>query len=246
MGGRPWPLVCPQCRRCGGQAPKHFYRSRGLCNICYKKLRTSPKLDQYPSLPECCSDNSYRTLLRDPLRWLQRELGGAHAAQFRSPSEVKAEAQRVFDLAVRRWYGDETPPVTPFVEVPLEVRVWSDDMADPVVASPADTGGHQPADVVRTEKQRKKRRAHELWRCAGGKAHAAILDELGAAARPRVVRMALSTTLCWDVGKCMLTLTLMSSGVLYTTLEQGEIVLEETDFNLEDFRKLVRLTRTLQ
>lgn len=238
VGGRPWPVVCPVCRHCGGGPPQYFYRARGLCNICYKKLRNSPELDQYHALPDCCSDVSYRSLIKNPEKWLQREMGGTHTSRFRTPEAIKAEAQRIFDVAVRRWYGEETPPDKGPWELSYEERAWADTGGDPGPASQADLVNLKNAARARRESEH-RRRFLKLWKDLGSKAHAAVGWVTGGARKPKVIGIRGSLTITWGLGATSVSITFTKADA-FVVVERGWTVIREEDFSLQQFPSLVR------
>jgi hypothetical protein len=229
VGGRPWPAVCPKCRYCGGEPPKLFYRARGLCNICYKEIKNTEEIDRFEPLPEVCSDLSLKSLTKSPRKWLQKEMGRGHASQYDDAS-VPAEAMRIFQLAVSRWYGKETPPVTQYEGSSLEELLWGNQHADPGPMSIEDAVVLRNVSRSKTASKRKAM-AISFWREFGSASHSTLRNRLPAIRKPRVECLGNSVTATWGVGSCYISVTSMGGDVFVTLEREHSLILEE-DFKL--------------
>lgn len=237
VGGRPWPAVCPSCRHCGGSPPKLFYRARGLCNICYKEVRNTEVIDDYEPLPEVCSDISLRSMLKSPRRWLQKEMGRSHASQFEDGTQVKEEATRVFELAVSRWYGMETPPVIHYEKVSIEEIIWGNQHPDPGPMSIEDAINLKNASKSKIAAKRRNR-ALIFWKEIGSVAHGVVKTKFPSIRRPRLSCMGDSTTATWGVGQVYLSITSMR-GDTFMVLELEDRILAEEDFQLSKLSNIL-------
>jgi hypothetical protein len=227
VGGRPWPAVCPKCRYCGGSPPKLFYRARGLCNICYKEIKNTDEIDEYEPLPEVCSDISLRSLQKSPKKWLQKEMGRSHADKY-PDDRVLDEAMRVFQLAVSRWYGDETPPVTSYDPVPVEDVIWNNPEADPGPMSIEDAIVLKNATKSKLA-VRRRNAALSFWKEVGLAAHSAVRSYNPTIRRPKISCLGDSVTATWGIGTLYLSVTSMA-GDVFVVLEREDRVLLEEDF----------------
>jgi hypothetical protein len=189
-------------------------------------------------MPDCISDASYRALIKDPLRWLQREMGGTYTSRFQHPDAVKQEAQRIFDVAVRRWYGEDAPAQHDFWAVSYEERVWSDEGAVPWPASSADLVNLKNATRLRREADNRKRYL-KAWKAYGKEAHNIVKDALGYPRKPKVVGMFNSTTLTWGLGAASISITALRDDI-FIVVEVAWNVVREEDFSIESFKKSVR------
>jgi hypothetical protein len=113
-GGRPFPVYCPVCRKCGGGKPSHFYNSRGLCNICHREERREGRKYKWPNTPTMLSDGELRRLAANPLRWLRHHVGQTHLKDI-PPHLYELEAWRIIHVTVCRWYGEKVylDPIRP-------------------------------------------------------------------------------------------------------------------------------------
>jgi hypothetical protein len=243
VGGRPWPAVCPKCRYCGGEPPKLFYRARGLCNICYKEIKNTEEIDRFEPLPEVCSDLSLKSLTKSPRKWLQKEMGRGHALQF-GDDRVAAEAMRIFQLAVSRWYGNETPPVTKYEGSSIEELLWGNQHADPGPMSIED------AVLLRNAKRTKlaaKRKALALsfWREIGSASHSAMRGQVKSLRKPKVECLGDSVTATWGVGSCYVSITSMRGDVFVTLERESTVVLQE-DFRLPSLINILNAALSFQ
>jgi hypothetical protein len=173
--GRPWPRVCPACRNCGREAsPELFYNSRGLCNVCHRSIREEgghEGLELWENLPPEANDRSFDSLEKDPARWLQKYMTGQYAQPFidRGPEAVRAEALRIFQSIVDRWYGrEEVPSVTytptpSYEETAWSYTPWSDQDEPPATTSSGKTVDEQRDDVSVRRTRRADRRRFMRW-----------------------------------------------------------------------------------
>jgi hypothetical protein len=229
VGGRPWPAVCPKCRYCGGVPPKLFYRARGLCNICYKEIKNTDEIDEYEPLPEVCSDISLRSLQKNPRKWLQKEMGRSHADGFAEAS-VAEEAMRIFQLAVSRWYGEETPPVSSYEPVAVEDVIWSNPEADPGPMSIEDAINIKNATKSKAA-IKKRNLAIAFRREVGSATHSLIRGTLPSVRKPKISCLGGSATATWGLGKVYVSVTSMGDDV-FIVLEREDCVILEEDFKL--------------
>ncbi len=238
VGGRPWPQVCPKCRYCGGTPPKLFYRARGLCNICYKQINNTTELDKYEPLPEVCSDLSLQALNKNPKRWLQKEMGRSHASDF-SDEKVASEAMRVFQLAVSRWYGDETPPAVEYQKESIEDLIWGNQHPDPGPMSIED------AIVIRNTTKSKaalhrRNLALSFWRTHGSVAHVTFKSKHPQIRKPKISCMGETVTATWGVGRLYISITALSGGDVFVVVERESQVLLEEDLKISRLPNILK------
>ncbi len=135
-GGRPWPIICPVCRICGGGPPTHFYNSRGLCNVCHKRERRAGKKSRWPDLPVMLRHGNLAQIAKNPLRWLRNNMTESHARSIPA-ALAEVECWRIVHVTACRWYGEEVflDPPTPFDYTGVTYSVSVDaeaDMAAPI------------------------------------------------------------------------------------------------------------------
>lgn len=159
-GGRPFPLYCPACRACGGSKPTHFYNSRGLCNICHRKERTSGKKTRWPQTPSMLSEKEIRRLRRDPLKWL-REIARDSYASTIPPHLVEAECWRIVHVTACRWFG-EPVYLDPIRASNYEDVAWSqpDSYGDTDTPAPIDDLREKRKLEAKRKKPQPPERAH--------------------------------------------------------------------------------------
>ncbi len=238
VGGRPWPKVCPKCRYCGGEPPQLFYRARGLCNICYKQINNTEELNSYEPLPEVCSDLSYDSLSKNPRRWLQKEMGRSHASIF-SEKDVRVEALRVFDLAVARWYGKETPPAIQYAKESIEDLIWGNQHADPGPMSIEDAINLKNATKTKTAAKRRNL-AMTFWREYGAASHITMRAGYPSLRKPKISCTGESVTATWGVGQLYISITALQHGDVFVVVERESVSLLEEDFKLSNLVRILK------
>jgi len=244
VGGRPWPAVCPRCRYCGGEPPKLFYRARGLCNICYKQINNTEELNKYEPLPEVCSDLSLSALNKNPRKWLQKEMGRTHSSQF-PEDKIAAEALRIFQLAVSRWYGKDTPPVVEYEKVSIEEVIWGNQHPDPGPMSIEDS------IVLRNTSKSKaaaKRRnlALSFWRECGSASHITLKSNYPQLRKPKISCLGDSVTATWGIGNLYLSITTLPEGDSFIVIERESEVLLEEDFKIARLSNILKVAFDFQ
>jgi hypothetical protein len=96
-----------------------------LCTKCTNTCRKDGTLEEWENLPQSCTDLSWYALHKNPLAWLTAQVG-ATQARSTPPESILAEALSIWELSVSRWYGEQTPPVTPYAQKQCaEEFVWS-------------------------------------------------------------------------------------------------------------------------
>lgn len=151
LGGRPFPVYCPVCRKCGLGKPGRFYNSRGLCNICHREERRDGRKHKWPNTPTMLTDGELRRLASNPLRWLRQHVGQTHLKDI-PPHLHELEAWRIVHVAVCRWYGEKV-----YLD-PIQVSSYE----DVVWAAHAPHDEREPAALVPPAKKplpKKRRRA---------------------------------------------------------------------------------------
>ena len=151
VGGRPWPLVSPICRKCQGGPPTHFYNSKGLCNVCHKFERKNGGKWRWPDIPVMLRDASLKALQKNPLKWLRNNYTESHAQTI--PAKFhELEAWRIIHVVACRWYGEEVF-MDPLQPVDYNNLTWT-------MSTDAESEEHAPIyDVDRASKLRKQKAA---------------------------------------------------------------------------------------
>jgi len=123
LGGRPFPLVAPICRVCQRGAPDAFYNSRGIENICHKRLRRAGRINEWPDVPVMLRDGSLRQIQKNPLKWLRNNMSDSHAQTI--PAHLyELECWRIIHVMACRWYG-ETVYLDPIRPSQIADVVWA-------------------------------------------------------------------------------------------------------------------------
>ncbi len=157
-------------------------------------------------------------------------MGKTHASQF-SDRNVLDEALRVFQLAVRRWYGDETPPAVAYEKQSIEDLIWGNQHPDPGPMSIEDAIVLKNASKSKTAAHRRNM-ALIFWREYGAISHVTLKSKFPSLRKPRITCMGGAVTATWGVGAVYLSVTCMRDGDVFVVVEREREVLLEEDFKL--------------
>jgi hypothetical protein len=165
-------------------------------------------------------------------------MGRSHASIF-SEKDVRVEALRVFDLAVARWYGKETPPAIQYAKESIEDLIWGNQHADPGPMSIEDAINLKNATKTKTAAKRRNL-AMTFWREYGAASHITMRAGYPSLRKPKISCTGESVTATWGVGQLYISITALQHGDVFVVVERESVSLLEEDFKLSNLVRILK------